>query len=181
MHKLSLFSNKRCSFCSSRRIFLINAGMVGIGASLLSGFEITHVHASTNTSSLDGIIENDKSALGFLRTCIDKRFVAGSRMAFEQATQLKGTNYWHESYAGGSALPPPNTISEDYSVEHGATILGWQAHINGCGGQPGVSDQEITARLDSVIAEKVKKYPNLRHFRILASLNGIDIKEVFPS
>jgi len=119
----------------------------------------------------------DKEA-GFLRTCMDKRFVAATRAAFEQATGLGATDYWHEAYAGGSALPPASPIGEDYAASHGATIFGWQAHINNCGGQPGVSDQEIAHRLDRMVAEKRAKFPHARHFRILASTDGIDIKEI---
>lgn len=118
--------------------------------------------------------------LGFLRTCIDKRFVAGSRYAFEEAAGLAALDYWHEAYAGGSALPPPNTIGEDYAAAHGATIFGWQAHVDKCGGIPNTSNQEIERMLDQRIALMQAKFPHARHFRILASDNGIDIREVFP-
>jgi hypothetical protein len=39
-----------------------------------------------------------------------------------------------------------------------------EAHLNGCRGQPHVSDQEIIKRLDRVIAKKRKKFPNARPF-----------------
>lgn len=119
----------------------------------------------------------DKS-FGFLRTCMDKRFVAATRAAFEEASGLTSTDYWHESYAGGSAVAPVSTVGEEYAASHGAVIFGWQAHINNCGGQPGVSDQEINQRLDQTIEAMRKKYPDARHFRILASENGVDIQEV---
>lgn len=120
------------------------------------------------------------SDLGFLRTCIDKRFVAESRRAFEEAAALAPTDYWHEAYAGGSALEPPNTIGEDYAASHGATIFGWQAHIDNCGGIPGASNQEIERMLDRRILLMLAKYPSARHFRIVASERGIDIREVTP-
>lgn len=120
------------------------------------------------------------SDLGFLRTCIDKRFVAGSRYVFEEAAGLAAIDYWHEAYAGGSALPPANTIAEDYAASHGATIFGWQAHIDNCGGLPGVSNQEIERMLDQRISLMLAKFPHARHFRILASDGGIDVREVFP-
>ncbi len=116
---------------------------------------------------------------GFLRTCIDDRFVASTRAAFEKASGLKPAEYWHEAYAGGAALPPANMKGEEYAASHGATIFGWQAHLNGCRGQPHVIDQEIIKRLDRVIAKKKKKYPYARHFRIVASENGIDIQEMY--
>lgn len=115
---------------------------------------------------------------GFLRTCIDKRFVAESRRAFEMAALLLPADYWHEAYAGGSALPPANTIGEDYAASHGATVFGWQAHIDNCGGIPGASNQEIERMLDERIALMLTKYPQARHFRIVASESGINIREV---
>ncbi|GCE13481.1 hypothetical protein [Tengunoibacter tsumagoiensis] len=115
--------------------------------------------------------------LGYLRTCMDRRFVEATRKAFEQATGLAATDYWHESYAGGSAVAPASTVGEVYSVAHGAQIFGWQAHINNCGGQPGVSDDDIARRLDAVVAKMKETYPHGRHFRILAGLEGIDIQE----
>jgi len=123
----------------------------------------------------------EEVVLGFLRTCIDRRFVAESRHAFEQFTGLMPTDYWHESYAGGSALPPPNTIGEDYVVKNGARFLGWQAHIDGCGGIPGARDEDIERMLDQRIQLMLEKYPTthqFRHFRILASNSGINIREV---
>ncbi len=118
------------------------------------------------------------STLGFLRTCMDRRFVAATREAFENATGLGPADYWHESYAGGAALAPAAAIGEEYALAHGASIFGWQAHLNGCGGQPGVGDQEIARRLDRTLAAMKGKFPQARHFRILASEYGIDITEV---
>jgi hypothetical protein len=117
------------------------------------------------------------AGLGFLRSCIDRRFVAGTRAAFERASGLGPTDYWHEAYAGGSSLPPPSSNGEEYALAHGASIFGWQAHINNCGGQPGVSDEEIGRRLDRTLAAMQEKFPHARHFRILASLDGIDVSE----
>jgi hypothetical protein len=117
-------------------------------------------------------------AFGFLRTCMDKRFVAATRAAFEEATGLKPTDYWHESYAGGSAVSPTSTVGEEFAAANGAVIFGWQAHIDNCGGQPGISAQEINQRLDVQIAIAKVRYPNARHFRILASDQGIDIQEI---
>ena len=116
--------------------------------------------------------------LGFLRTCMDRRFVAATREAFERATGLGPADYWHESYAGGAALAPVTVIGEEYALAHGASIFGWQAHLNSCGGQPGVGDQEIGRRLDRTLAAMKAKFPHARHFRILASVDGIDIMEV---
>jgi len=109
---------------------------------------------------------------------MDRRFVAETREAFEKATGLGPADYWHESYAGGAALAPATAIGEEYALAHGASIFGWQAHLNSCGGQPGVGDQEIGRRLDRTLAAMKGKFPHARHFRILASVDGIDIMEI---
>lgn len=118
----------------------------------------------------------DQQPFGYLRRCMDKRFGAETREAFEQKTGLGPNEYWDESYPGGAALPTADTGLQ-YAVGHGATVFGWQAHLDHCGGQPGVSDEEIIAQLDAQIAALKKQYPG-RHFRIVASNTVIDIQEV---
>src|SRR5438270_10876995 len=107
--------------------------------------------------------------LGFLRTCIDRRFVTATRRAFEHVTDLKPTRYWHEAYAGGATLLLSDTAGVDHAAYHGATVFGWQAHLNGCGGQPGVSDEEIINRLHQAATEMAPKFLNATHVLILAS------------
>ncbi len=129
--------------------------------------------------------------LGFLRTCIDKRFVEGSRRAFETATGLGSTAYWHEAYAGGAARDPSlvgndprtgnNIYADEYAAEHGASIFGWGAHIDTCGGLPGASNTEIAKALDAHIHAMIEKYPDFQHYRILASESGITIVRVHPA
>lgn len=127
---------------------------------------------------------------GFLRTCIDKRFVEASRKAFEAATGLSPTSYWHEAYAGGSARDPSlvgndartgdNIYANAYAAEHGATVFGWGAHIDVCGGLPGATNAEIEQALDEHIRAMIEKYPTFQHYRLLASEKGIDIRRVYP-
>ena len=114
--------------------------------------------------------------LGYLRRCMDKRFGAVTREAFEKATGLGPNDYWDESYPGGSALPVDET-GVRYAAAHGVTVFGWQAHGDKCGGQPDVSDAEIEVRLDAQILKLKNQFPG-RHFRIFATEKGIDIKEV---
>ena len=128
--------------------------------------------------------------LGYLRTCIDNRFVAGARSRFEEHGMLGPTDYWHESYPGGSAKAPDapvgdefTTVGENYAVSKGATVFGWQAHIAGCGGLPNETDQQIEARLDFVVARKVEKYqdlPGVRIYKILGTPGGTLVKLVYP-
>jgi len=135
-------------------------------------------------------MSNDVMIFGFLRTCIDKRFVEDSRRAFEAATGLAPTDYWHEAYAGGSAKDPSpavtdlktgkNTYADEYAADHGATIFGWQAHIDKCGGLPDADNLAIARALDEHISAMIKKYPDFQHYRILASDEGITIVRVHP-
>lgn len=127
---------------------------------------------------------------GFLRTCIDKRFVEASRRAFETATGLSPDAYWHEAYAGGAARDPSlvgndartgdNIYADAYAADHGATMFGWGAHIDVCGGLPGATNAEIEQALDKHIRAMIEKYPAFQHYRLLASEKGIDIRRVYP-
>ncbi|MGH2506126.1 MAG: hypothetical protein ACRDHZ_01690 [Ktedonobacteraceae bacterium] len=133
--------------------------------------------------------------LGFLRTCIDKRFVAATREVFEKKTDLAPDKYWHEAYAGGSARDPSlvennpetgnNIYADQYAHEHGARIFGWQAHIDKCGGLPGAGNTAILTALTQHINAMIQKYPGSQHYRILASGEEntpphIDIAKVWP-
>lgn len=127
---------------------------------------------------------------GFLRTCIDKRFVEASRKAFEEKTGLGSDAYWHEAYAGGAARDPSlvendpqtgnNIYADDYAARHDATIFGWGAHVDDCGGLPGAERTAIENALDEHIRAMIAKHPDptFQHWRILASVRGIDIKRV---
>lgn len=136
-------------------------------------------------------MSHDNEPLGFLRTCIDRRFVEASRKKFEEATGLSPVAYWHEAYAGGSARDASlvandartgnNIYADQYAFEHGATIFGWQAHIDTCGGLPGATNAEIVKALDEHIRAMIAKYPDSLHYRILASNSGIEITRVHPT
>lgn len=126
---------------------------------------------------------------GFLRSCIDKRFVEATRREFEKHVrddlnlpEFGPTSYWHEAYAGGSAKNPPgkppdgypdNTSDgEKYAADHGARIFGWQAHISNCGGfppPPPPQDPEIEAGLLEMFNAKKSQYPQaIIQYMILA-------------
>lgn len=116
--------------------------------------------------------------LGFLRTCIDRRFVTITRKAFEDVTGLNHSDYWHEAYAGGAAKLQPNSDGIDYAFNHGARIFGWQAHLNGCGGQPDVHDEMIIASLYQAATETALKYEGSKHFFILASDSNSGLEQI---
>ena len=39
--------------------------------------------------------------VGYLRSCMDRRFLEATRRKFEEETKLPGTEYFHEAFAGG--------------------------------------------------------------------------------
>jgi len=121
-------------------------------------------------------METNNEKLGYLRSCMDRRYVHEARTVFEKMTGLGVTEYWHESYPGGSALPTDET-GERYASEHGVSVWGWAAHGSGCGGQPGVSDEEIGKRLAEVVSEKKKMYSG-DHYKIFSTELRTTIEKV---
>ena len=116
--------------------------------------------------------------LGYLRTCMDRRFVLPTRGAFEQETGLGPTDYYHESYPGGVAVAETDPLGENLAYEHGVRIFGWGAHGDGCAGLPGVDDAGIMLRLEKYIEEKMLKFPGSKHYRIFVTEENIEITEV---
>ena len=122
--------------------------------------------------------------VGYLRSCMDRRFVEATRHKFEEVTGLTGDRYYHEAFAGGALnpvpVPPPNPNPDgaDYvynlSVKPAPDIhlevMGWQAHLNHCGGLPGVPDPEIRIRFQALADSRTlqNKYPRVRHVFLLA-------------
>jgi hypothetical protein len=121
------------------------------------------------------MVENKK--LGYLALCMDRRFVEATRQAFQQKTGLGDTAFWQESWPGGAAVAH-DELGENYAYEHGARMFGWQAHGDTCGGQQGVTNDEIQQRLDAMIAKKVEKFSNATHFRIFVTEGIVSIKQI---
>lgn len=120
----------------------------------------------------------ENGTCGYLLSCMDKRFVAPTREAFEKATGLGSTEYWHEALPGGAVAESRNPLGANYAYEHGARIMGWQAHGDSCGGQPGKTDEVLQKELDAVIIQAREKYPDATHYRIFATVAGISIEEI---
>jgi hypothetical protein len=111
--------------------------------------------------------------LGYLRRCMDRRFGEATRCAFEQAANLGANDYWDESTPGGSAISQGDTGIQ-FAITRGATVFGWQAHGNSCGGLPSATDEEIMRRLDEQILRMKKKYKGI-HYRIFVTENAINV------
>ncbi len=136
-----------------------------------------------------------KPRVGYLRSCIDRRFVAATRREFERLTGLGETEYFHEAVAGGvlnnvfvpdfpknsppnpspNSLPTPN--GADYAYDRAfkneqdidLVVMGWQAHLDHCGGLGEASNAEIRDRFKQLINDRIMqtKYPNVQHIFLL--------------
>jgi hypothetical protein len=118
--------------------------------------------------------------VGYLRSCMDRRFVEATRHTFEEVTRLSGDRYYHEAFAGGALnptpVPPPNPNPDGANYVYNNSeipleVMGWQAHLNHCGGLPGVPDAEIRRRFQALADSGTlqKQYPRVRHVFLLAS------------
>lgn len=102
--------------------------------------------------------------VGYLRSCMDRRFVQVTRDKFEEVTGLTNDRYYHEAFAGGvlnTAFPvefpqnsPPTPDGADYVYNNQDILLevmGWQAHLDHCGGLKGVPDDKLEARFQELV------------------------------
>jgi hypothetical protein len=121
--------------------------------------------------------------VGYLRSCMDRRFVQATRSTFEDVTGLTNDQYYHEAFAGGvlnTAFPvefptnsPPTPDGADYVYNNPdipLEVMGWQAHLDHCGGLKGVPDPELRDRFLKLVNSEVlqRKYPRVRHVFLLA-------------
>jgi hypothetical protein len=118
--------------------------------------------------------------VGYLRSCMDRRFVEATRRKFEEVTKLSSDRYYHEALAGGALnqvpTPPPNPNPDgaDYvynNPEIRLEVMGWQVHLDHCGGLPGWDNSQIRTQFQ-VLANSgalQNKYPRVRHVFLLAS------------
>jgi hypothetical protein len=118
--------------------------------------------------------------VGYLRSCMDRRFVEATRRKFEEVTRLSSDRYYHEALAGGALnqvpTPPPNPNPDgaDYvynNPEIRLEVMGWQVHLDHCGGLPGRDNSQIRTQFQ-VLANSgalQNKYPRVRHVFLLAS------------
>ncbi|HEU5378388.1 MAG TPA: hypothetical protein VFV38_23445 [Ktedonobacteraceae bacterium] len=114
---------------------------------------------------------------------MDRRYLAATRRAFERATGLGEAQYFHEAVAGGAlnnpypdfpnfpdhSAPNPNGADYVYNSVNGTTAtlvaMGWQVHLEHCGGLGELHNEEIVAAFQKLIRAKYfeTKYPNVQH------------------
>lgn len=106
---------------------------------------------------------------GFLQLCAERRYHRKTMEAFERATGLGPDEYWIEAAAGGAPAFGTVTATAAFSYANGATIMGWAAHGDTCGGFPGRSDSEIQAKLGAIARERARDFPEAEHWTLFAS------------
>ena len=135
---------------------------------------------------------------GYLKSCMDWRFVAETRRVFEKLTGLGGAEYYHEACAGGALNNPypdfPNFPTNSPPTPNGADFvyglngekidlrfMGWQVHVEHCGGLPELHNDEIVVAFKKLIDAGYfqNKYPNVKNhvylvfpYPTLFDLNG---------
>jgi hypothetical protein len=107
--------------------------------------------------------------LGFLQLCAERRFHRLTMDAFEQATGLAPTDYWIEAVAGGAPALALRTRAMEFARSQGATVMGWAAHGDVCGGFPGADDDRIRAMLETTVARRRHEYPAAEHLAFFAT------------
>lgn len=107
--------------------------------------------------------------LGFLQLCADKRFHRAICLAFETVGRVDPQRYWLEATAGGSPALDPTTPTSAHAVLNGATVFGWAAHGDDCGGFAGHATVVMRALLHAAIARRALAYPrSAEHWGFLA-------------
>jgi len=118
--------------------------------------------------------------VGYLRSCMDRRYVAETRRIFEKLAQLGGAEYFQEAYAGGTlnnlipdfptnSPPTPNGADYVYGRAYGSTpdlnlvAMGWQVHLDHCGGLPELTNDQIVDKFRRLILAGTlqTKYPKV--------------------
>jgi hypothetical protein len=145
--------------------------------------------------------------VGYLRSCMDRRFLAATRRKFEEVTGLKEGEYFHEAMAGGALNPNADFASHHPPDPDGAAyvyglrpsaepppahpvdlvFMGWQAHLDECGGLKGKENTWISASVMGLrdgrgVQSMREKYPDahVTHIFLIASLvDGQPVVEVY--
>jgi hypothetical protein len=116
--------------------------------------------------------------LGFLQLCADRRYHRKTMEAFERATGLPPNGYWIEATAGGAPTPEAASVTASFAHEHGATLMGWAAHGDGCGGYPGRSDDEMRAAVEAAAREGAEAFPDARHWVLFGVGGEVEVAEL---
>jgi hypothetical protein len=138
--------------------------------------------------------------VGFLRSCIDKRFEAATRAYVEREFHLDPSAYYHEAVAGGALGLPPPVNGADY-VYHQAFVkkkfdlkwMFWQVHFDACGGLPIEQDDPrydnakiyanflaVFESTDPLVSFQLR-YPGVEHIFLIAVIenNEYRVRQVF--
>lgn len=109
----------------------------------------------------------DNPARGFLQLCADRRFHKCIQQEFKKDAKLSSReDYWIHADAGGTPKMASQRVTPDFCYhDNGVRLMGWSAHGDNCGGFGyGVEDVVIRRALCETMREKVREYPEAKHF-----------------
>ena len=115
---------------------------------------------------------------GFLQLCADRRYHRMTMAEFEARTGLRPDGYWIEATAGGAPAFDAATATAEFAHDNGATIMGWAAHGDSCGGFPGCSDSEMKAKVEAAARERSKDFPEAEHWMLFAAGGRVEAERL---
>ena len=116
---------------------------------------------------------------GFLQLCADRRYHRMTMAEFEARTGLGPDQYWIEATAGGAPAFGAATATAEFAYNNGATIMGWAAHGDACGGFPGRSDYEMRTKVQAAARERSKDFPEAQHWMLFAAKGRVEASKSF--
>lgn len=116
--------------------------------------------------------------LGFLQLCADRRYHRKTMAEFERATGLRPDQYWIEAAAGGAAALGATTATARFAYDKGARVMGWAAHGDGCGGFPGLTDDELRTKLHDAATTTPEDFPEAEHWTLFGAGGAVEVGRV---
>ena len=112
---------------------------------------------------------------GFLQLCADRRYHRMTMAAFEEATGLGPDEYWIEASAGGAPGLGVSTDTARFAYGQGARVMGWAAHGDQCGGFPGLDNEEILAKLRTMVSDLAPDFPEATHWILFGAGGRVEV------
>jgi hypothetical protein len=116
--------------------------------------------------------------LGFLQLCADRRFHRKTMLAFETATGLRPDEYWIEARAGGAPAYADKTRAARLAYRQGATVMGWAAHGDRCGGFYGASNEEMRRKLNRAARARMNDFPGAEHYELFGESRNVAVTRI---
>lgn len=115
---------------------------------------------------------------GFLQLCADRRYHRMTMEEFEARTGLRPDQYWIEARAGGAPAFEAASGTAEFAYDQGATVMGWAAHGDVCGGFPERSNTEMRAAVEARARERAADFPDAEHWMLFAAGGAVEAQEL---